>query len=417
LVFEESAKFPVNRSELYEEGVDILLRRWDEARNIERDQVYKNLSLQHKKDLLSQIALTTFERGDYFFKQKQLEQYISDYIRNLPDVQNGPEALQLDSEAVLKSIEAQHGLLVERAQKIYSFSHLTFQEYFTARRIVSNSDPQALQKLASHLTESRWREVFLLTVEMLPSADNLLRLMKLKIEQLLDSDQDLQNFVSLVNIKSSTAYISFCKQVAIRAFYFEFSYRPCIFYRLEDLVPSQFTEDLKKYYNFIFLNFEEDFNYLRNEETAIDVRLLKVFKGLRQGYIDSVDLEEVIDLSRILDSNCPLHQILEELKLQKNREETNEADYLDWITENSAIFADKLRQQIINYRNIGHAWNLRANKEDVLLQYHDANKLLVICLNSGAAHVSSKVRKEIEETLLLSKDEIEKWRQQEPTST
>jgi len=417
LVFEESAKFPVNRSELYEEGVDILLRRWDEARNIEREEIYKNLSLQHKKDLLSQIALTTFERGDYFFKQKQLEQYISDYIRNRPDAQNNPEALQLNSEAVLKSIEAQHGLLVERAKNIYSFSHLTFQEYFTARRIVSNSDPQALQKLACHLTESRWREVFLLTVEMLPSADNLLRLMKLKIEQLLDSDQDLQNFVSWVNIKSSTAYISFCKEVAIRAFYFEFSYRPCIFYRLEDLVPSQFTEDLKKYYNFIFLNFEEDFNYLRNEETAIDVRLLKVFNGLRQGYIDSVDLEEVIDLSRILDSNCPLHQILEELKLQKNREETNEADYLDWITENSAIFADKLRQQIINYRNIGHPWNFRANKEDVLLQYHDANKLLVICLNSGAAHVSSKVRKEIEETLLLSKDEIEKWRQQELTST
>ena len=93
--------------------------------------------MQHKKDLLSQIALTTFERGDYFFKQKQLEQYISDYIRNLPDAQNGPEALQLDSEMVLKSIEAQHGLLVERAQKIYSFSHLTFQEYFTARAIVN----------------------------------------------------------------------------------------------------------------------------------------------------------------------------------------------------------------------------------------------------------------------------------------
>ncbi|MBD1885016.1 NACHT domain-containing protein [Microcoleus vaginatus] len=417
LVFEEPVKFPVNGSELYEEAVDILLSRWDETRNIERDLVYKNLSLQHKKDLLSQIALTNFERGDYLFKQKELEQCIGDYIRNLPDAQNEPEALPLDSKAVLKSIEAQHGLLVERAQKIYSFSHLTFQEYFTARRIVSNSDPQALQKLACHLTESRWREVFLLTVEMLPSADNLLRLMKLKIEQLLDSDQDLQNFVSWVNIKSSTAYISFCKEVAIRAFYFEFSYRPYIFYHLEDLVPSLFTEDLKKYYNFIFLNFEEDFNYLRYEETAIDVRLLKVFNGLRQGDIDSVDLEEVIDLSRILDSNCPLHQILEELKIQKNREETNEADYLDWITENSAIFADKLRQQIINYRNIGHAWNFRANKEDVLLQYHDANKLLVICLNSGAAHVSSKVRKEIEETLFLSKDEIEKWRQREPTST
>jgi len=54
-------------------------------------------------------------------------------------------AAQLNSEAVLKSIEAQHGLLVERAE-IYSFSHLTFQEYFTARNFVANSDPQVLDK-------------------------------------------------------------------------------------------------------------------------------------------------------------------------------------------------------------------------------------------------------------------------------
>ncbi|HEY9295476.1 MAG TPA: NACHT domain-containing protein, partial [Phormidium sp.] len=40
LVFEEPVKFPVNGSELYEEAVDILLSRWDETRNIERDLVY-----------------------------------------------------------------------------------------------------------------------------------------------------------------------------------------------------------------------------------------------------------------------------------------------------------------------------------------------------------------------------------------
>jgi predicted NACHT family NTPase len=98
LVFEESAKFPTNRSELYEEGIDILLKRWDETREIERTQIYKNLSVQRKKDLLSKIALITFERGDYFFKQKELEQHISDYICNLPNAQNDQEALPVDGE-------------------------------------------------------------------------------------------------------------------------------------------------------------------------------------------------------------------------------------------------------------------------------------------------------------------------------
>ncbi|QDL11986.1 transcriptional regulator [Brasilonema octagenarum UFV-E1] len=139
LVFGEAGNFPVNRSELYKEGLDVLLKKWDAKPNIERDQVYKNLSLHRKEDLLSQIALTTFEQKDYFFKQKTVEAYIADFIRNLRDARTEPKELELDSEAVLKSIEGQHGLLVERAKGIYSFSHLTFQEYFTAREIVANS--------------------------------------------------------------------------------------------------------------------------------------------------------------------------------------------------------------------------------------------------------------------------------------
>ena len=134
VIFEQSADFPLsNRSELYKEGLELLLKKWDVSKNIERSQIYKKLSVQQKENLLSQIALTTFSRGIYFFKQKELEQYIADYSRNIPGVSTDISALQCDSEAVLKSIEAQHGLLVERARGIYSFSHLTFHEYSTAR--------------------------------------------------------------------------------------------------------------------------------------------------------------------------------------------------------------------------------------------------------------------------------------------
>ena len=74
LVFEDKKglELPQNRYELYEEGLEVLLKKWDLNRGIERDQVYKNLSVKHKEDLLSQIGLTTFEQKDYFFKQKRL---------------------------------------------------------------------------------------------------------------------------------------------------------------------------------------------------------------------------------------------------------------------------------------------------------------------------------------------------------
>lgn len=186
LVFSVKAEFPSKRSKLYEHGLDILLKRWDEERFIKRGEVYLNLTLQRKKQLLFYVAAITFERGDYFFEQDKIQQLIADYLDNsIPSYQSEeriaprssegwggrPTELQEDSEAVLKAIEAQHGLLVERARGIYSFSHLTFQEYFTARYFVESSDSQALENLSSHITEKRWREVFLLTTDMLPNAE------------------------------------------------------------------------------------------------------------------------------------------------------------------------------------------------------------------------------------------------------
>ncbi|MDF5732836.1 MAG: hypothetical protein PUP92_33795 [Rhizonema sp. PD38] len=217
LVFGEAGDFPVKRSELYTEGVNVFLKKWDVGRNIERDQIYKELSLQGKENLLSHIALTTFEQKNYFFKKKTVEEYITDFIRNLRNARIASEELELDSEAILKSIEAQHGLLVARATGIYSFSHLTFHEYFTAREIKETS---AWSRLADHVTEKRWREVFLLTTGLMRSADELLKLMKQRTDELLALDEKLQQFLTWVKEKSDSVEAPY-KRAAVRAFYLD----------------------------------------------------------------------------------------------------------------------------------------------------------------------------------------------------
>ena len=65
------------------------------------------------------------------------------------------------------------GLFVERANGIYSFFHLTFQEYLTANHFVRT---QSIQRLVSdHLHDDRrWQEVFLFAVQLMAQADNLL---------------------------------------------------------------------------------------------------------------------------------------------------------------------------------------------------------------------------------------------------
>jgi predicted NACHT family NTPase len=188
LVCKEKGEFPSKRSKLYEQGLDILLVRWDESRRITREDADPNLSLEHKIELLSQIAAITFEKSHYFFEQSEVEQCIADYLRSLPNTKTDRATLQRDSKEILKAIEAQHGLFVERARGIYSFSHLTFQEYFTAKYFVYNLNPQSLQVFSNKIINKSWHEVFLLAVGIVQNADLLLLSMKQQIDSIVASD-------------------------------------------------------------------------------------------------------------------------------------------------------------------------------------------------------------------------------------
>jgi predicted NACHT family NTPase len=232
-VFHHQNKFPTQRSAFYKQCLDLLLSRWDETKGIERDKVYQGFLLPQKLKLLSQVAATTFEQGNYFFEKRIVEQYIGDYLCNLPNASTEPEELQLDSEGVLKEIELQHGLLAERVRGVFSFSYLTFQEYLTARKIVASHNLQALEQplelLVSHMTEPRWREIFLLTVSMLRNADFLVQLMKQQIDTLVAKDPYLQEFLtrasqqSFAVLKQSAAdpisYLSCQQQQVLQQYY------------------------------------------------------------------------------------------------------------------------------------------------------------------------------------------------------
>lgn len=169
LAFDETMSFPKRRVELYQEATNALLRKWDSSRGIRRDELYRNLSHIRKEQLLAKLAATTFFNGKVFFEKKLVTKIIEEYVARLPP---RDEARESDGEDVLRAIEAQHGLLIERAMGIYSFSHLTIQEYFTARHLVENTHAGIMdEKIKKHLFEDRWREVFLLAASSLDDAD------------------------------------------------------------------------------------------------------------------------------------------------------------------------------------------------------------------------------------------------------
>lgn len=200
--FEEAQSFPDRRSEIYKEALDVLLRQWDKSRGICRDPRYQALSLDRKHQMFARIAAETFERGEYLWPLDRIGERVADYLRRLP--QTDPHE-EIDGADVVKTIEAQHGIFVERAHEIYSFAHLTFQEYYAARYLVEH--PAAFPNLiANHAHEdrweNRWQEVFLLTAEMLADADELFALWLKSLDKMARKSDRLMRLLKLVETQA-----------------------------------------------------------------------------------------------------------------------------------------------------------------------------------------------------------------------
>jgi predicted NACHT family NTPase len=179
-VYDESQSLPKRRSALYGEALEVWLKKWAAERRVHRDPIYQELNLQLEQVLLSEIAYQSFAEDQLFFSKRELTEQIRAFlVNNL----NAPK--HLDAEQVLYAIQVQQGVLVERARDIFSFSHLTFQEYLTAQYVVETQQLDML--VLEHLTDERWREVFLLVAGLLRTADGLLRQMENITRRMLSS--------------------------------------------------------------------------------------------------------------------------------------------------------------------------------------------------------------------------------------
>lgn len=423
LVFEESGSFPGNRAALYKEGINALLKKWDAKRGIQRDEIYQKLWSQRKEDLLSKLAWETFSQGEYFFKQDKAERLIGEYIRNLPGANTDEEALKLDSEVVLKSIESQYGLLVERAKGIYSFSHLTFQEYFAAREIivVRQSSDEVLEELVSHLLDKRWREVFLLGVAMSPNAKKLVLFIKNKIDNLLANDEALQLYLEWLNKNKSFNKIDLPQDIiidfkAMHKFYVDRNATIAkALLLVSDLSLNIGIEQSPLHIDFKFEH-NIDFLFYTNFDMLINL-LIDLDPDDRLFVLVSILFNEIINLAEEQDDN--FHQaLLEPYQQLRNSLLKNEAEPPDeknisveawnnWWKEEGKKWLVKLMNIAIKHRNIYHDWRFEDSQKILLEQYYFANHLLTECLHQDC-YVTPEVRQEIEDTLLLPIAEIEK---------
>lgn len=163
LVHKRGVGLPQRRADLYDECTEFLLGFWDEIRSGEAGRELAELGglrRPDKRSLLAPLALWMHERGadGVEIARKDLEQQLASSIRDCFGDQEGRARAR--SRQFVNLMVDRAGLLNEKEADVFTFSHLTFQEYLAACAIADREDYCAYT--VSRLHQPWWQEVILL---------------------------------------------------------------------------------------------------------------------------------------------------------------------------------------------------------------------------------------------------------------
>jgi len=400
---DRNGRFYSKRSDLYREGLRLLLQDWDASRSIDRQPAQYSLNIPQKENLLSHVALQKFQQSQYvLFDEDELTDSIADYLGQLPNASADLATLQADSTIIRQSIAESHGLFIQRAASIYSFSHLTFQEYFTAREIVASTKRNGafdFNSLVQHVTEKRWYEVFLLTANMLPNADELVCLIKQQIDQQFASNTALQEFLGLVKQLANGIEAPY-HPTAIRALYFDFLRDQYLARALDEslsLVKDKANSDQ--------VDFRLAFEYVQDIARGLKSYLSKaqdlaISRVLDQNLAIAITLARDVELAqfmRVAQTNSELQNDLQLLR-DSLSDPRDWQTFEQWWSDYGKTWIEQLKTTMAAYKNFDREVQLTEKQTAQFQQYYDANKLLMDCITSST--VSNAVIQEIEEALL-----------------
>jgi hypothetical protein len=168
ILYRGEGSLPRDRTGIYARCADLLLRKWDEMRRIHRDLRDSHLI----EPAICHVAWWLFTREDpqVAVTERQLVNEITAFL-----LQRGfesQEKAQATAHEFAESCSGRMWVLSDigtsaRGEKLYSFTHRTFLEYFTAVRLATVSDtPEDLARtLVGPLSNGEWEVVSQLAIQ------------------------------------------------------------------------------------------------------------------------------------------------------------------------------------------------------------------------------------------------------------
>jgi len=175
LVHRIEAELPNERVKLYDKCVTALVETWEKVKGLTvegRERPY----YKYRRRLLEQLAFWMHSQpGDPStgsggrareVKEGDLELQLTRFLQENPKLRLGDdESARQEAHELIALAKSRTGLLIERGEGVYTFAHLTFQEYLAAGDIehrYAHSIDRIWTVIQPRLHDPHWREVILL---------------------------------------------------------------------------------------------------------------------------------------------------------------------------------------------------------------------------------------------------------------
>jgi hypothetical protein len=302
---------------------------------------------------------------------------------------NAPK--HLDGEVILQAIQVQQGILVERARDVFSFSHLTLQEYLTAQHIADHDGADnnlVEQVVCKHLTDQHWREVFQLAAGLMRGGVDPLLLQMERQAQTYINTPKLHTLINWADKETQDSEGNF-NPAAKRVVAIFLPLALALDLDHDHTLARAFTYTLDIAYTFdiginLGLNLDLDLSFGSEQyidralvlARTLDFEKIKIFK--------TINFSHLIDQFETLKSKAPNNRQSSEV-----RRTFSAQIILTWCN------ALKLKTEWLN---------LSEAESNALINYFYANELMVQC-KEAAVRVSPQLWDKIESRMLTVQEQ------------